>query len=122
MGVEMKVIIAGSRQGFVSSDVAEAVLNSKFTISEVVSGTARGVDTFGEQWAQQNGVLVKRFPADWDKHGRGAGYIRNRQMGDYANALIALWDGQSKGTKAMIEYMKSLGKPVHLHHLRGSSL
>ena len=117
----MKVIIAGSRQGFVSSDVAEAVLNSKFVISEVVSGTARGVDTFGEQWAQRNGVLVKRFPADWDKHGKGAGYIRNRQMGDYADALIALWDGQSKGTKAMIEYMKSLGKPVHLH-LRGNSL
>ena len=108
----MKTIIAGSRGIVNYQALCKAVRNSGFEISEVVSGTARGVDRMGEQWAAENQVPVKRFPADWDRHGRAAGYIRNRAMADYADALIALWDGDSRGTKGMIDDAKARGLKV----------
>ena len=110
----MKVIIAGSREGFELKDVFEAVENSGFKdkITEVVSGTARGVDRLGEEWAKGNGVPIKRFPADWVKNGRAAGHIRNREMGDYADSLIVLIYNNSKGSLGMLEYAKKKGLKV----------
>lgn len=99
----MKVIVAGSRNITAFSTVQAAIEASCFEITEVVSGAAKGVDTLGEQWARENGVQIKRFPADWTKNGRAAGPIRNRQMAEYAEALIAIWDGVSRGTENMIE-------------------
>lgn len=98
----MKCIIAGSRTITDISKVKQAIEKSGWNIEEVVSGGARGVDALGEVYAQDNGKAVKRFPADWSKYGRSAGAIRNKQMADYADALIAVWDGKSKGTKNMI--------------------
>lgn len=114
----MKVIIAGSRT--VADDVLirNAVETSGFDITEVVSGCARGADIRGERWAAGNGKPVKRSLADWDQHGKRAGVIRNRQMGDYADALIAVWDGDSTGTRHMIDYMTKLKKPVHVLRFR----
>jgi Protein of unknown function (DUF2493). len=71
-------------------------------VDEVVSGTARGADTAGEAWAEHHGVPVERFPADWDEHGKSAGPIRNQEMADYADAVVAIWDGKSSGTHNMI--------------------
>ena len=73
---------------------------------EIVSGTANGADKLGEKFAKENGYPIKQFPADWDKNGKGAGYIRNAQMAEYADALIVFWDGKSKGTKHMIDLAK----------------
>jgi hypothetical protein len=103
----MKVIVAGSRNFKTYSLIEEVILKSGLEITELVSGGARGVDTLGETWAVKNGVKIKRFPAEWDKYGLSAGPIRNEKMGDYADGLIAVWDGSSKGTKHMIEYAKS---------------
>lgn len=100
----MNTIIAGSRnilKGHIH--VADAVKMSHFVVTEVVSGTARGIDQAGEMWAMQHDIPVKRFPADWDMYGKSAGYRRNTEMAEYANALIAIWDGQSRGTKHMID-------------------
>lgn len=108
----MRVIVAGSREGFVYSDVDEAIKLSGFDVSEVVSGSARGVDRLGESWANFNKTPIKRFPADWDRHGKGAGYIRNAEMAEYGEALVALWDGRSKGTKHMIDTALKKGLPV----------
>jgi hypothetical protein len=58
---------------------------------------------------------LKRFPADWDTHGRAAGVIRNKQMAEYGDMLIAFWDGESKGTKNMIDTSKKLGLLVYVH-------
>src|SRR5690554_7371831 len=79
----MKLIIAGSREGFEIADVFVAMEESGFKnrVTEVVSGTARGVDRLGEAWAKANYIPIRRFPADWDKNGRAAGHIRNREMG-----------------------------------------
>ncbi len=111
----MKTIIAGSREGFTLQDVYKAWDQSDFAISEVVSGGARGVDRLGEQWAKANQVPIKQFIPDWDGLGKKAGHVRNRDMGDYADALIALWDGESKGTKGMIEYAQKKGLKVYVY-------
>jgi hypothetical protein len=113
----MKTIIAGSREGFIIDDVRIAVLNRDFygVITEVVSGGARGVDRLGEQWAKESNIPIKQFIPDWDGLGKKAGHVRNREMGDYADALIALWDGESKGTKGMIEYAQKKGLKVYVY-------
>jgi hypothetical protein len=81
-------------------------------ITEIVCGEARGVDAMGKQLADAIKVPTKSFPADWDKYGKPAGYIRNKEMGMYADVLIAIWDGKSRGTRHMIDIMNELGKPA----------
>ena len=85
---------------------------------EVVCGKARGADTFGETYAYNASIPVKEFPADWKGLGKGAGHIRNKQMGDYADALIAVWDGESRGTKNMIDYATKKGLKIHIHIIK----
>jgi hypothetical protein len=114
----VKTIIAGSRtfegrgEKSVKAYLTSLVESLKFPITEVVSGCARGIDTIGEEWAKERGIPVKRFPADWDKHGKAAGAIRNREMAEYAEALVAIWDGESKGTKNMIQEADRRGLAV----------
>jgi len=116
----MKVVIAGSR---IISDynlVEIAVIHSGFKISEVVSGTARGADRLGEQYALRHSLPIRRFPADWSK-GRSAGMQRNRQMAEYADAVIVLWDGKSPGSANMIRTAMALNKPVYVLRTNGGN-
>jgi hypothetical protein len=113
----VKVIVAGSRDIIDPIVVWDAIRESGYEITEVVSGRARGVDTLGEEWAAANGIPVKPFPVtkeEWRTIGKYAGHLRNRKMGDYGQALVAIWDGQSKGTRQMVEYMALLGKPYYV--------
>lgn len=105
----MKTIIAGSRNIDSLDIVFQAVNQSKFLISTVVSGGARGVDQLGEQWAKMNNIPVDIYLANWDKYGKSAGYKRNTIMAMNADALIAIWDGESKGTKHMIDLAEKYG-------------
>ena len=106
----MKVIIAGGRD-FNNYDLLTQTMNElNIIISEVVCGDARGADTLGAVWASANEIPVKHYPANWDTHGRSAGIIRNRQMAEYADFLVAFWDGKSHGTKNMIDTMQQIGK------------
>lgn len=82
----------------------------QYSIIEVVSGDARGIDQFGIDWAVDNWIPYKTFPANWDKYGKSAGAIRNREMAEYADILFAFWDMKSPGTKHMISTMKLLNK------------
>lgn len=97
----MKFIIAGGRKYmFTSSDLKMLnTTHSKYNITQVVSGGATGADRCGETWAGVRNIYVKKFPADWNKHGRAAGPIRNKQMAEYANAVILFPGG--KGTDNM---------------------
>lgn len=108
----MKTIIAGSRTISDYELIYNTVLESKFVITEVVSGGARGVDKLGESWAKQHGVPIKLFLPNWTAYGKSAGIKRNQQMKDYADGLIAIWDGQSKGTKNMIDSATKAGLKV----------
>lgn len=78
-------------------------------VSAVVSGTARGADTFGERWAEENNIDITRFPSNWDKYGSRAGPIRNQVMAKNAEGLVAVWDGNSRGTRSMIQLAEKHG-------------
>lgn len=81
-------------------------------VTEVVSGCCRGVDRAGEEWARQRGIPVKRFPANWKKFGVAAGPIRNAEMAEYAEALVAIPTGVSRGTRDMIDKAKARGLEI----------
>ncbi len=110
----MKVIIAGTRSINDYKLVVTAIKRSGFVISEVVSGCAIGVDRLGEQWALANNIPVTEIPANWKLHHNAAGPIRNKEMAEYADAAIIIWDGQSRGTRNMIENMVRRDKPYHI--------
>lgn len=118
----MKVCIAGSRLITDMELVFKCIGRSKMDITEVVSGGAKGVDLLGEAYAIKHFLPIVPFWADWQKYGKCAGPIRNRQMAEYCNAAIIVWDGESSGTRNMIECMKSLGKPYILWDARGDRL
>lgn len=117
----MKVIIAGSRGIEDYRLVEEAVRQAGFAVSEVVSGTARGVDRLGEMWGVRHGVPVRRFPADWARYGKRAGMVRNTAVVAYVRqapeggALVAVWDGVSRATCHTIELARQHGLQIHVH-------
>lgn len=122
--MKTKVIIAGGRDFTkpVKVDMAMGDVYGHDVLYdnlEVVCGGARGADTEGQGWAERHGVDVKMFPADWDKHGRAAGPIRNSQMGDYADVLVAFWDEKSKGTAHMIKDARKKGLRVYVFNYDG---
>jgi hypothetical protein len=100
----MRVIIAGSRE-FNDYELLKTKCNEiiKEEKVEILSGTARGADTLGEKYCIENGHLLRKYPADWDRYGKSAGYKRNQLMADNADTLIAFWDGNSRGTRNMID-------------------
>jgi hypothetical protein len=88
-----------------------AIQSSKFDITEVVTGKAKGFDKLGESWADESHIPTRPFPAKWDIYGKVAGRIRNREMAQYADALIAITYG-TPGTRNMINEMRELRKPL----------
>ncbi len=117
----MKLIIAGGRdfnQGYIINKVLYGLESD--IIDEVVCGDARGADTLGAEWAYIHHIPIKHFPANWDKYGKAAGYIRNAEMAEYGDMLIAFWDGKSPGTKNMIKTMKLHKKPYLVYDYNGN--
>lgn len=114
----MRTIIAGSRGCQDIRDLYAAINQCGWAPSVVISGGARGADRLGEVWARENGVGCEVVRAQWDTYGKSAGYKRNQQMATMADALIALWDGESRGTKHMIEIAKRTGLRVHVQRIQ----
>ncbi len=111
-----KVIIAGGRDytDYVRLEyICAELLQGKFN-TEIVSGKARGADRLGEMFAVEHGYPVKYFPANWELHGKRAGPLRNIEMAEYADELIAFWDGKSRGTKHMIDEATKKGLKVNV--------
>jgi len=115
----MKVVITGSRHIDDDQLVRDVVEESGFEVDEVVSGGASGIDVSGEHYAKDNKLGLTYFPARWYEFGKAAGPIRNKLMAEYADALIAIWDGDSRGTRNMIEQMEKLEKPIYIENILG---
>lgn len=109
----MKTIVAGSRS-LLDYSIVRDYLNSfkDHDITEIVCGGASGPDTHGKRWGLDNNVEVHTYNANWKKYGKSAGYVRNKVMALNADALIAFWDGESRGTKNMIELAEKYGLKV----------
>lgn len=115
----MKIIVAGTRTfndySLLKKTLDEYIFGDHdpddliFDLVEIVSGEAKGADKLGEKYAIESIFKIKRFPAEWDKYDKRAGYIRNEQMAKYADACVCFWDGVSRGTKHMIDLAKQYG-------------
>lgn len=110
-----RVIVAGSRD-FSNYRLLAVTLHNLFLSIEIpimiVSGGARGADRLGERYARDHGYEIDYHPANWDLYGKSAGFRRNKEMAECADALIAFWDGRSKGTKHMISTARRYGLKV----------
>ena len=123
---ELRVIIAGSRDfndyELLKKSAIEIITKKTMLpdLTRIISGGARGADTLGERFANEMGLEISRFIPDWDGLGKRAGYVRNAEMAKFAveddndGMLIAFWDGQSRGTKHMIDLAKRYGLEVHV--------
>lgn len=106
-----KVVVAGSRNFNDYKKLCDVLDDLNLTPEdEIVSGTARGADKLGEKYAEEHSIKIKRFPADWDKYGKRAGYLRNEEMAKYCTEGVIFWDGESKGTKHMINLLSKYNK------------
>lgn len=110
----MKLIIAGSRYiNLEPAFIFGCFHQFKLSAIEIISGGASGVDSSGENAAKISGRIINRFLADWKAHGKAAGPIRNKQMAEYADVLLLIWDGKSKGSANMKKEMQKLKKPIY---------
>ncbi len=110
----MKLVVAGGRKFKDKARVFRIL--SKIHVEhpdlEIVSGLAKGPDSFGKEWAEANGVKCHEFPANWNKFGKRAGYLRNEEMAEFGTAVLVFWDSVSKGTEHMINLGRKYGLPV----------
>lgn len=103
----MRTIVAGSRDCVNAALVWQVLDACPFHISMVIYGDCRGVDRIGKDWAQHNFKSYVPYPADWDKHGKPAGPIRNTEMAKNADALVLIWNGSSSGSADMLKKAKA---------------
>lgn len=114
-----KVIIAGGRNFcfyHLLKNTMDYYLSNIDDEITVFCGKARGADTLGEQYAKEKGYNIEYYPAEWDKLGKKAGIIRNEEMAKNADALVAFWDGESRGTKNMIELAKKYNLKIRVKY------
>ena len=123
-----KIAIVGSRDYYKKQESREVInrvlneLNLLYKDIEIVSGLARGADALGEEFANENGIVFHPFPADWETFGKSAGHIRNREMAEFSDIVIAFWDGKSRGTSNMISTSLNLGCEVWVWNYHNESL
>jgi hypothetical protein len=113
----VKTIIAGSRTITDYELVKRVIADSGFAdeITEVLCGGANGVDACGFSWGRETGIPVKLMLPDWDTYGKAAGPFRNEAMAEYADALILVWEGKSKGSASMKRIAKRRGLRIYEH-------
>lgn len=123
---ELRIIIAGTRTfddyGLLEKEVSRTInrYDRDKGLIKIISGGAKGADTLGERFAKEKGYEIKRFLPDWECFGKKAGYLRNAEMACYSGddgnegVLIAFWDGESKGTKLMIDLAHDYGLDINV--------
>ncbi|MBE6598833.1 MAG: DUF2493 domain-containing protein [Ruminococcaceae bacterium] len=104
----MKLAIIGSRT-LAIQNISGYIPDN---VTEIVSGGAKGIDTAAAEYAKQNGIKLTVFLPQYEKYHRAAPLIRNKQIADYADCALALWDGKSKGTIHTVKLFETQSKPV----------
>ncbi len=110
----MKVAVIGSRNLTVE-DLGQYLPEGT---TEIVSGGAKGVDTCAREYALAKGLKLTEFLPEYNRYGRGAPLKRNLQIIDYADLVVAFWDGRSRGTEYMIDNCKKRNKKIYLFVLK----
>lgn len=108
----MKVAVVGSRT-FTDYNLLRQTLDTLYPqVSLIVSGGAKGADSLAERYAKEEGISTLIFKPDWKTHGKAAGFIRNKDIVEAADLVVAFWDGLSKGTKNSMEHAEKMGKKL----------
>ena len=108
----MKIAIVGGRNFDNYTRLCKVLEPYKKYCDTEICGEAKGADNLGKKWAKENNIEVKSYPAEWDKHGKAAGHIRNEEMAQESDFIVAFWDGKSRGTKNMIDNCFRLQKNI----------
>ena len=106
----MKIAIVGSRN--LTNIPLDRYVGEEVT--EIVSGGAVGVDACAAEFAKNEGLKLTEFLPQYERYGRAAPIIRNKQIADYADKIIVFWDGKSKGALSVIKYSQKIGKPLEV--------
>lgn len=106
----MRLAIIGSR----NSPPIDIEGQLKYIPDTIVSGGARGADTYAREFAKRHNLKLIEFLPEYDKYGRGAPLVRNKLIVENCDCLMAFWDGKSRGTKFTIDYARQMGKPVKI--------
>ena len=117
----MRITIGGCRDynnyevfsEFVSECISK--INSENIV--ILSGHCSGVDEMAEKYAKEKGYELEIYPADWKKYGKAAGPKRNKEMVRNSNAVIAFWDGKSRGTKNLIDLAKKKDIQIKIYNI-----
>lgn len=116
----MKRIVIGGYRNFDNYEIfknfVDLCIGDKSEIT-ILSGHCKGVDLMGERYAKEKGFALEIYPADWKKYGRAAGPIRNRQMVENADSVIAFVSETASGTKKLIENAKKLNKELFIKNI-----
>ena len=106
----MKLAIIGSRNLQINN-IEQYITDD---ITEIVSGGAKGIDSCARDFALSKGIALKEFLPDYKKYGRAAPIVRNKEIVNYSDTVLAFWDGKSHGTKNVIDYCKNNNKPIRI--------
>jgi hypothetical protein len=110
----MRIVVTGGRD-FADEALVEKALGGvhrKHGIAALIEGEARGADRLCASWAERHAIPVERFPADWDRHGKRAGHLRNQQMIDEGKPDAAVAFPGGRGTADMVARLTAQGIPV----------
>ena len=114
----MKLAVVGSR-GIESFDLSPLIPPET---TEIISGGARGIDTAAARYARENGLPLREFLPEYEKYGRRAPLVRNAQIVEACDQVLAIWDGRSGGTMYTVRLAQSMGKPVRLEKIPAAAL
>lgn len=110
----MKVIVRCARSVSDITDVAAAILASGFRPTEIVTGLMNEeLDIW--LWSQKKGYKTSRIPANYFHYGERAGDVRDAEIVEYADALVALYDGQDRGVFNLIQRAQRAGIKVYVY-------
>jgi hypothetical protein len=111
---QMKLAVVGSRSFQDKKRLFRVLdqINKVKKISLIVSGGALGADSLSEEWAKDHQVEFLMFKPEWQKYGKRAGFLRNQLIVEHADAVVAFWDGQSRGTKHSMNLTNEANKPL----------
>ena len=109
----MKVAVVGSRS-ISAIDIGKYISDG----DEIVSGGAAGVDSCAAEYAQRNGLKITVFLPQYERYGRAAPIVRNKEIVNYSDKIVVFWDGKSKGTLSVIKYAEKTGKPCEIIYCR----